>query len=132
MGRQWNDRRVLQEGFQFLGAGLDLVKNRVVRTRCLAKLLISILDELLLFTDLLADLQQGGIALPRFADLPFNGGDAIQQWEHIYFLPLEIHQSLALHRSGRTILVLLGEFVDLPGEARNRVSLLLRLSLKEP
>jgi len=46
-------------------------------------------------------------------------------------LPLEIHQSLALHRSGRTIFVLVGEFVDLPAEARNRVSLLLRLSLKE-
>jgi hypothetical protein len=102
-----------------------------VRTRCPAKILVSILDELLLLLDLLTDLQQGGVPL-RFADLPFNGGDAIQQWEHIYFLPLEIHQSLALHRSGRTILVLVGEFVDLPAEARNGVSQLLRLSLKEP
>ena len=132
MGRQWNDRRVLQKGFQFLGAGLDLVNNRVVRTRCLAKILVSIIDELLLLLDLLTDLQQGGVPLARFTDLPLDGGDAIQQWEHIYFLPLEIHQRLALHRSGRTILVLVGELVDLPAEARNRVSLLLCLRLKEP
>ena len=39
---------------------------------------------------------------------------------------------MALHRSGRTILVLVREFVDLPAEARNGVSQLLRLSLKEP
>ena len=39
---------------------------------------------------------------------------------------------MALHRSGRTIHILVGEFVDLPAEARNGVSQLLRLSLKEP
>jgi len=102
-----------------------------VRHLGFSKILVSLINQIFLFVDPLTDLQQGCIAFPRFANLSVDGGNAVQQWDYIDFLPLEIYQGLALHRSSCPILVLVGESIDLSSEARNRGSQFLGLRLKE-